>query len=319
MKYRQLGSTGLKVSEIGFGAWGVGGNVNGAMGYGPVDQDESIQALRGAFDLGINFFDTSNLYGYGNSEILIGRALKSVRDQTIIATKVGIINADHDQDFSRENMRESVEGSLKRLDTDYIDLYQLHNPPLELLRSDPTILPAMEELQKEGKIREFSISVASPDEGAAAINEFGFKCVQANLNMADHRALDNGLLALCAQKNVGFIARTPLVFGFLTGQYSSKDTFHPQDHRTLWKPEQIDRWAGAYQLFESAVSEMPGQTQAQVALRFCLSSTGVSATIPGMLTKQHVEENSKASDLGPLTDTEMQKISDIYRSQTLFA
>ncbi|MQF95144.1 MAG: aldo/keto reductase [SAR202 cluster bacterium] len=319
MNYRQLGSTDLTVSEIGFGAWGIGGSANGALGYGPTDPEESDLALRTAFDRGINFFDTSDLYGFGNSEKVIGRSLKNVRKEIILATKVGFLDANHAQDFSSEYIRTSIEGSLKRLETDYVDLYQLHSPPLEALRNDPRILPTMESLRKEGKIREFSISVDSPNDGAAAINEFGFKCVQANLNMADQRALDNGLLSLCVQKNVGFIARTPLSFGFLTGHYSSTDSFHPQDHRGKWKTEQLDRWAGAFQLFEGAVADRSGQTQAQIALRFCLSCPGVTTTIPGMLTEQHVTENSRASELGPLTETEMQRFAEIYHGNTLFA
>lgn len=318
MKYRKLGSTDITVSEIGFGAWGIGGSVDGALGYGPTNPDESREALQRAFDIGVNFFDTSDLYGFGNSENLIGQALKTVRDQIIIATKVGFLDADHTQDFSPEYIRTSIEGSLRRLDTDFVDLYQLHSPPLETLRNDPRILPTLESLRREGKIREYSISVNSPEDGASAIHEFGFKCVQANLNMADQRALNNGLLSQCARENIGFIARTPLSFGFLTGCYSSKDSFHIQDHRGRWKTEQLERWAGAYKLFESSVANKNIQTQAQVALRFCLSCPGVTTAIPGMLTKQHVEENSKASDLGPLSEQEMQSISEIYDEQKLF-
>lgn len=318
MKYRNLGSTNITVSEIGFGAWGIGGSVDGALGYGPTDPQKSKEALETAFDIGINFFDTSDLYGFGNSEKVIGQALKNVRDRVVIATKVGYLDANHKQDFSPEYIRRSIEGSLRRLETDYVDLYQLHSPPLKTLRENPLILPTMESLQREGKIREFSISVNSPEDGAVAINEFDFNCIQANLNLTDQRAMDNGLLSMCARENIGFIARTPLSFGFLTGHYSSTDSFHKQDHRGRWNARQLGKWAGAFKLFENAVTNRKGRTQAQIALQFCLSCPGVSTAIPGMLTKQHVEENSQASELGPLSKQEMQSLSEIYSEHDFF-
>ena len=133
MKYRNFGSTGLKVSEIGFGGWGIGGNNNNAKAYGPTNNQESILALKTAFDKGINFFDTSPLYGFGQSEILIGQTFKSNRDKVIIVTKVGYTDYLGNQNFSTKYIKKSLEDSLKRLETDYVDIFQLHDLPIEFI------------------------------------------------------------------------------------------------------------------------------------------------------------------------------------------
>ena len=167
MKYRRLGATGLKVSEIGFGAWGIGGDVNGSVAYGPTDDNDSRRALQRAFELGITFYDTADFYGFGHSEELIGQALRDVRAQVVIATKVGLLDATGRYDFTRRHIKHSIEGSLRRLGTDYVDLYQLHSPPIDSL--DDGVLATLQLLQAEGKIRAFGISVRSPDEGLVAI------------------------------------------------------------------------------------------------------------------------------------------------------
>ena len=319
MRYRALGATGLTVSEIGFGAWGVGGVAKGAVGYGPTDSAESLRALRRAFDLGVNFFDTSNLYGYGHSESLIGQALSGVRSQVVIASKVGMVDATDTQDFSQSYLRLCLEESLERLGTDYIDLYQLHSPPIEILRTNPEIWDLMESFKREGKVKEIGISLASPADGIEAVERTGAVCIQANFNMVDQRVVDNGLLTFCRERNVGFIGRTPLSFGFLTGEYSENQDFHTQDHRRNWATEQLKTWSNSYGMFASKLVNADNQTQAQAALRYCLSYSEVSAVIPGMLTCDHVEENAAASDLGGLTDPERTGFEDVYRDNIFFA
>lgn len=320
MNYRQLGATGLVVSEIGFGAWGIGGAGNGAVGYGPTDDRESETALRLAFEVGVTFYDTSDLYGYGHSESLIGNVFKDVRKEVVIATKVGFLRAYGPQDFSPKHIRKSIEGSLRRLRTDYVDLYQLHNPPMELLEEDEAITRTLDALVAEGKVRAVGISVRAPDDGLAAMKRFGFRCVQANFSMVDQRALNNGLLDLCRMENAGFICRTPLCFGFLTGKYSPQSRFDPGDHRSAWSSEQIELWANADRLFLSAASGCGPreETPAQTALRFCLSYPAVSTIIPGMLTSSQVEENTLASRLGPLSETAKRRIEAVYSENKFF-
>lgn len=318
MKYRKLGRTNLEVSEIGFGTWGLGGNVNGAIAYGPTDDQESKLALRHAYGLGVTFYDASDFYGYGHSERLLGEALKDVRHKVVIATKVGLLDASGAQDFSPKHIRQSIEASLKRLQTDYIDLYQLHNPTMEVLSQDETILSTLHSLKKEGKVRALGISLRAPDDGLVAITKFGFKAIQVNFNLVDQRALENGLFDLCEREDVGVIVRTPLCFGFLTGAYSAESKFASSDHRSRWSPRQIARWASAHRLFAAVLVEHEKQTHAQIALRFCLSYRSVSTVIPGMLTKTEVEENVVASQLGPFTETELSKIEQIYQDNTFF-
>ena len=178
MKYRNLGKTGIEISEVGFGAWGIGGATKGATSYGDTDDEISRDALRAAYDAGITFFDTSDLYGYGRSEKLIGETLKHVRKNIVIASKVGLLDADGPQDFSADHLTESLEKSLARLQTDYLDLYQLHCPSIGLIEKNGETLAALRAFVAEGKVRAIGISVRSPDEGLMAAEGFGFQSIQ---------------------------------------------------------------------------------------------------------------------------------------------
>jgi len=311
MEYIALGQTGLVVSQIGFGAWGIGG---GTLAYGPTDDQESRIALRRAYDLGVTFYDTADIYGNGHSECLIGDTLKDVRRNVIIATKVGFSEAS--QDFSPEYIKQSLEASLKRLQTDYIDLYQLHCPSIDALGEDS--LSVLRTLKEEGKVRTAGISVRSPDDGLVAATKYEFKVLQVNFNLVDQRALNNGLFALCEKNGVGIIVRTPLCFGFLTEAYSPESHFDSSDHRSRWSSEQRKRWATSYKYFSSALGKNGEQTHAQIALRFCLSYRSVSTVIPGMLTKEQVEENAFASQMGPFSKEELQEIERIYQDNAFF-
>lgn len=318
MKYRKLGQTGLHVSEIGFGGWGIGGTANGAPAYGPTDDQESKAALRRAFYLGVNFYDTSDFYGRGHSERVIGDTLKDVRGEVIIATKVGLLDANGSKDFSADHVKRSLRKSLERLQTDYIDLYQLHNLPMDVQDECQETVATLHSLRKEGYIRAFGVSVSSPDAGLIAVTKYGFGCIQVNFNLVDQRALQNGLFDLCREKGVGVIVRTPLCFGFLTGAYPPDSEFDASDHRSSWPPEQIKRWASAGRLFSSAVAGTQGQTEAQMALRYCLSYESVSTVIPGMLTEGQVDENLPASQMGPFSEAELCNIERIYRDNNFF-
>ncbi len=318
MHYRKLGATGIRVSEVGFGAWGIGGNAGGAVAYGPTNEDDSRAALLRAIELGINFFDTSDFYGFGHSEEILGRVLRADRSKLVIATKVGLLNATGDQDFSPGHIERSLDASLRRLHTDYVDLYQLHNPPLELLSADRSVVSTLERLKAAGKIRAFGVSLRGPDDGPVAVRDFGFECLQVNFNLLDQRAVENGLFDLCARRDVGVIVRTPLVFGFLTGRYSAGHDFDSTDHRRQWSSEQLERWAAAHRHFTALIDAKRGETPSQFALRFCLSFDCVSTAIPGMLKEEHVTENASASSLGRLPRHICGKIAEIYREHCFF-
>lgn len=316
MNYRKLGATDLKVSEIGFGAWGIGGAVRGAVAYGPTVDSKSRAALRKAFELGINFFDTADFYGFGHSEQLIGSEFKKLRGNIIIASKVGYVGFGK-QDFSPVHIKSAVDKSLRRLKTDYIDLYQLHDPSLELLSRDPEILETMNRLKKAGKIRYAGISVRSPEDGLEAAKKFKVSSIQVNFNLTDQRILTNGLLSVCKKKGIGIVGRTPLCFGFLTNRENKKAKYGPQDHRALWSGEQREKWAGAYAKFSKTL-KTPGQTPAQMALRFCLSYPEISTVIPGMLLPSQVEENAAAGSFASFKKSKLDQVRKIYERNVFF-
>ena len=312
MKYRRLGKTEILVSEIGFGAWGIGGISKGATSYGQTDDKLSVKALNCAIDNGINFFDTSNVYGAGHSESLIGKTFLKFRDRVLIATKVGLINYDEPADFSLNNLSTSLQGSLKRLKTDYIDLLQLHNPSSYIMKYHQDILAWVDQLKQKGIIRAFGVSVRSPKEGIEAIEQLKAESIQVNLNLLDHRAVESGLMKSALTNQVSLIARTPLCFGFLSGKLDKKTHFSKQDHRSRWPDQQIQNWIKGSRKILSCKTDSFSQTDTQFALRFCLSYPEVTTAIPGILSELEVKENIKSSDLGPLNDNEAQEVQKVY-------
>lgn len=318
MKYRELGKSGISVSEIGFGSWGIGGLSKGeATSYGATDDEESKRALNFAFENGVNLYDTSNIYGDGHSEKLIGDVFQGKRDKIVIATKVGFTHHNSLQDFSSINLRNSLEGSLKRLRTDYVDLYQLHSPYIPyVLKNLEEILGTLLDLRKEGKIRHWGISARSPEDGVKIVSLGDLSSIQINFNMIDQRALDCNLFSLVNANRCGIILRTPLAFGFLTGKII-KSKFDKEDHRSRWSSRQIEMWIKASDLF-LPIAESRNCTLSQLAFLFCLYEKSASSVIPGMLTVNQVRENIASSDLEPLTEKEIKLIREIYCKNTFF-
>jgi aryl-alcohol dehydrogenase-like predicted oxidoreductase len=317
MNYRQLGRSGITVSEVGFGAWGIGGVTDGPTSYGATDDQISLAALGRALDRGITFFDTSSVYGYGHSEKLIGQAFHHRRDQVVIATKAGFSTWDKKPDFSRSGLVHSCEESLIRLQTDYVDLLQLHNPSVEIVLNGEAV-SALDTLVQQGKVRAWGLSMRSPEEAAAVLRSVTPATLQINLNMMDVRAVESGLLAAAQQQDIGVIARTPLCFGFLSGQLRSDTAFAAGDHRNAWSPDQIAMWCAGAERVLAAVPQPPGSTATQAALRFCLSFQGIATVIPGMINPAEVDEDAEASRLGPLPDASVEAVLAISRSHTFF-
>jgi aryl-alcohol dehydrogenase-like predicted oxidoreductase len=313
VRQRPLGRSGVAVSEIGFGAWGIGGNKDGAVAYGPTNEAQSLDALSAAFDAGINFFDTADLYGFGESERLIGKAFAGKRGKVVIASKGGMLDPRGRQDFAPGHIAESLEASLKRLQTDYVDLYQLHSASPEQLEP---LLGTLDSVRRQGKARAIGISLRAPEDGERALAAYSFDAVQVNFNLLDQRAIDSGLMEQCKKRGAGVIVRTPLCFGFLTGGYSATQQYDASDHRSRWNLEQRKVWASAYELFAGVKGR--ADTPAQFALRFCLSFDAVSSVIPGMLTRAHVEENAAASNGPALGAAEIRRIDNIYHSHRFF-
>ena len=316
MNYRYLGSTGLRVSEIGFGTWAIGGLTSGQTSYGETDDDASLNALLAAFDRGINFFDTANIYGNGHSEELLGRAFKEKRSKVIIASKCGYEHFGSEYDFSEQAIRTSLENSLIRLQTDYLDLLQLHDPSVEIAENNG-LIAVLNKLRDEGKIRAFGVSVKSPSDGLKFIRP-AWQTIQCNFNMIDQRALDCGLISRAAAANIGIIARTPLAFGFLSGNFAGKDIeFKKGDHRSRWPMEQIRIWAEAPKYFTKLNDNKP-RTLSQLAIKFCISFNGIATAIPGITNKDEAVENSSISGLEPLTKGEVEEIIRIAKEHNFY-
>lgn len=316
MQYRPLGKTGISVSEIGFGTWGIGGQTEGATSYGPTDDQVSLASLREAFELGVNFYDTANIYGNGHSEELLGEAFGDMPDRVIIASKVGFTRHLGPHQIDGAYIRSSLEASLRRLCRSYVDLYQLHSVPPQLVRDIPEALETMAALKAEGLIRAFGYSVKDPADAVVAIRDFGAEVVQVNFNMVDTRAVRAGVLAVAAEHGAGVIARTPLCFGFLTGALKHTQ-FSSADHRSTWSPAQIEKWNSAPDVF-SLLNPDGRYTPAQLALAYCLSFPEVSTVIPGMLSLAEVRENTKTPDLPHLSPAELSRVEEIVRQTPFF-
>jgi aryl-alcohol dehydrogenase-like predicted oxidoreductase len=317
MNYRRLGRSGIEVSEIGFGAWGIGGATEGLTSYGNTDDRVSLAALRRELDVGITFFDTSSVYGYGRSEELIGEAFRRDRERVVIATKAGFTSWSGAPDFSPAAVLRSCEQSLVRLQTDYVDLLQLHNPDVATIaRQD--VIAALDGLVQQGKARAWGFSLQSPVDALGMLRSARPASLQVNLNMMDVRAVECGLLQIAADHGVGIIARTPLCFGFLSGDIQPNTAFPPGDHRRRWAPRQIATWCDGAEQLLATVPRPVGSTKTQTALRFCLSFSEVSTVIPGMLRPAEVEENALASRLGPLPTAAIDEVRAINGSRPFF-
>lgn len=315
MEYRELGRTGWKVSAISFGAWAVGG------AWGAVDDRESQAALSRAVDLGVNFFDTADVYGDGRSERLLARLKRERKEEIVVATKVGRRSNPHTADsYNAANLTDFIERSLKNLETDTLDLVQLHCPPTEVYYR-PEVFGALDDLSRQGKIRYYGVSVEKVEEALKAIEYPNLQTAQIIFNVFRQRPADM-LLAEAKRKRVGVIARLPLSSGMLTGKLSRDSGFEPDDHRAFnRRGESFDRgetFSGIdYDTQLNAVEELRSlvpetMTMAQFALRWILMNTAVTCAIPGAKRVSQVEENVAAADLPPLDDRTMLAVRELY-------
>jgi len=318
MKYRELGRTGWKVSEISFGAWAIGGT------WGNVDDKESLAALHRALDGGVNFFDTADVYGDGHSERLLARLRKERKEKFYIATKAGRRLDPHTADgYNRQNLTAFVERSLKNLETDTIDLLQLHCPPMEVLYR-PEVFGVLDDLVKAGKLRYYGVSVEKVEEALKAIEFPGVQTIQIIFNLFRQRPAEL-LFPEAQRRRVGILARVPLASGMLSGKLTRSSTFAKDDHRNFNRHgEAFDRgetFSGVdFDTGLRAVEQLrplvpKGATPAQLALRWILEFPAVTCAIPGAKRPAQVAENIAASDLPSLSADAMKKIRAIYDAQ----
>jgi aryl-alcohol dehydrogenase-like predicted oxidoreductase len=320
MKYRELGRTGWKVSEVSFGAWAIGG------AWGPVDEKESLAALRKAIDMGVNFIDTADVYGDGKSERLVGQVCRELNEQIYVATKAGRrLNPHTSEGYNKKNLSAFVERSLKNLGVEIIDLLQLHCPPTEVYYS-PEVFGALDELVEEGKIRYYGVSVEKVEEALKAIEFPNVQTVQIIFNMFRQRPVEL-FFEQAKKKKIGILARVPLASGLLTGKMKPDTKFASDDHRQFNRHgEEFDRgetFSGVdYELGLKVVEQLKAvcpenMTMVQFALKWILMFDEVTCTIPGAKRPAQAEENFAASDLPPIPKETMDKVREIYNQNII--
>ena len=314
---RTLGKSGIEVSAMGLGCWAIGGawiDANGqSVGWGKVDDRESIRAIHRALDLGVTLFDTSNNYGCGHSETILGQALMGQRHNVVIATKFGYTFNEQTRqligsDASPDHIRWACEQSLRRLGTDHIDLYQFHiydYPPDEAI----AVRDVLEQLVEEGKIRWYGWSTNSVERARVFADGPHCTAIQHSFSLV------NGspeMIALCKEHKLASINRGPLAMGILTGKLNAETQFPVDDIRHTWnlKEGQI---AGFLQTLDRVRGTLTSdkRTLAQAALGWLWAYDPIMVPIPGFKTVQQVEENVGAMPCGPLTDHQMQEIHDL--------
>jgi aryl-alcohol dehydrogenase-like predicted oxidoreductase len=319
MEYRRLGKTGYEVSAVGFGGWAIGG------AWGNVPENDAMAALHAAVDAGVTFFDTADVYGDGRSERFIARLHKERPDAPmVVATKAGRRLDPHVVDgYNAQNLTAFVARSLKNLETDSIDLLQLHCPPTEAYYR-PELFGILDDMVSDGLIRHYGVSVEKVEEALKAIEYPGVSTVQIIFNAFRQRPA--GLFFGEAKKrDVGVIVRVPLASGLLSGKMNRKSTFAADDHRSFnRRGEAFDRgetFAGVdFNSGLEAVEELrplvpQGATMAQLALRWILMFDAVSTVIPGARNTEQATQNAAAADLAPLSKKAMAKITEIYETR----
>lgn len=318
MQYRELGQTGWKVSSISFGAWAIGGT------WGSVDDKDSIAALHTALDHGVNLFDTADVYGDGHSEQLLAKLRKECNEPFYIATKAGRRSDPHVAgSYNRKNITSYIERSLKNLETDSLDLVQLHCPPSEVYYM-PEIFGIMDDLTKAGKIKHYGVSVEKVEEALKAIEYPNVKTVQIIFNIFRQRP-SNLFFKEAIRRKVGILARLPLSSGMLSGKLTSATRFDSDDHRAFNRDgaafDKGETFSGldyetGLKVVESLRGLIPsGMTMAELALRWILMFDAVTCAIPGAKRPEQVKENVKAADLPGIDKATMDKIEALYNEQ----
>ena len=319
MKYRKLGRTDWNVSEISFGAWAIGGS------WGAVDDLQSMATLHKALDLGINFFDTADVYGDGHSERLLAQ-LKRERPESefIIATKAGRrLPSQHVDGYSKTNLLAWLDRSRKNLECDAIDLVQLHCPPTELYYT-PQVFDWLEEFVAAGVIKHYGVSVEKVEQAIKAIEYPNLQTVQIIFNLFRQRPTEL-LFQLAQERHVGILARVPLASGLLTGKLNRESIFAADDHRNFNRHgqhfDQGETFSGVdFDLALESVEELkqltsPEMSLSQLALKWILMHPAVSCVIPGARRPEQIEETAKASDLNSLPKSTMDTIADLYNKK----
>jgi aryl-alcohol dehydrogenase-like predicted oxidoreductase len=318
MDYRFFDHTGIEVSEIGLGTWQLGGS-----DWGEVDEGGALNTLRAASDGGVNFFDTADVYGLGRSEEFIGRFLKEASKKPFVATKLGRFpDPGWPANFSLDSMRAHTEASLRRLGVEVLDLTQLHCIPTDVLRGGQ-VFESLRVLKREGKIRNFGVSVESDEEAFICLEQEGLASLQIIFNIFRQKPLE--FFDKAKSKGVALIVRLPLASGLLSGKFTRDTKFSETDHRSYNREGQAfnvgETFAGlpfekGVELSEVLSAMKPeGLTMAQMALRWILDFDAVTVVIPGASNPQQARANVTASELPPLGEELHARLKEFYETQ----
>jgi aryl-alcohol dehydrogenase-like predicted oxidoreductase len=318
MKYRELGNTGIQISAVGFGLWTVS-----TRWWGIEDERHGLDLLRQAYDAGVTFYDTADTYGNGRGETMLAEALGDVRDRVVIATKFGYDfysdtgerdgHKEHPQDFSPKHVRFAIEQSLKRLGTDYIDVYQMHNPRMSAIESDE-LFATLEQLKAEGKIRTYGAALGPAIgwemEGLAAIRDRSIASLQIIHNMLEQDP-GRSLIGAAEEREVGVLVRVPHSSGLLEGKYTAETTFGPNDHRSHRPREWLTE--GLQKLDRlKFLTEDKGRTIGQAAIQWLLASPAIASVLPNIYDAEQLGEFVAAPDSPELTDEELAEVAGLY-------
>src|SRR5262245_3751238 len=317
MQYKTLGRTGYDVSIVSFGAWAIGGT------WGTLDDTEAMRCLHRALDLGVNFFDTADVYGDGHSERLLARLRRERRDPFWVATKVGRRSNPHvKESYNRENLTQYVERCLKNLEVSALDLVQIHCPPTDVYYM-PEAFGVLDDLVKAGKVRFYGASVERVEEGLKALEYPQLQTLQVIFNVLRQRPAEL-LFPRAAERKVGILARLPLSSGMLSGQLTSATRFQPDDHRAFNRDgaafDKGETFSGfdyerGLQVVETLRGLLPaGMTLPELALRYIASFPAVTCSIPGARRVAQVEQNVAAGSKGALDAGLLSALAKLYET-----
>jgi aryl-alcohol dehydrogenase-like predicted oxidoreductase len=299
-------------TRIAFGGWGLGGKNIGILGYGPIDIPNAIDLVEESISKGIIFFDTAPAYGDGLSEKILGLSTKDHREKVFLASKIGITDFRNGQNFDLSEIKQSFDDSLKRLNTDYLDLVQLHDP--ESVDKIPGVVDFLLESRSKGLIKNIGVSIKNPldFDQWAKIKEINY--FQVNFSALDQRLLSTSVASEVEIREVNIIARTSLCFGFLTDLPPKREELDDTDHRKRWSENQFQNWINASNKVFEGISV---QSKTEAAIRFCLSFPWIKVVLTGIMNKNDLESNVKIEKKGPLDSKDVKKIIDNYASASL--
>ena len=316
MKYRRLGATDLDVSEVGFGVWTVSTNW-----WGKIEEADGIRLLQRAHDIGVSYFDTADAYGEGYGEEILAKALRDRRNDIVIGTKFGYDFYNHvreghqerPQNFTPEFIRLACERSLKRLGTDYIDLYQIHNPRVDAIEKDD-LFDTLDQLIREGKVRHHGVAVG-PDigwyeEGEASIQDRHARAMQIIYSILEQEPAKRWF-SMAEKEQTGFLTRVPHASGLLDGTYSKDTVFDPEDHRSHRKREWLTEGLKKLAALDFLTEEL-GSTIGQIAIKFALAGPMVATVLPNITNTPQLEEFAAASDTEDIPAELLDRVKDLY-------